>query len=248
MSKPSSAVGFDPGEHPRRVNLGCGWDRRDGYLNVDFLEVHEPDLVADVRDLSLLPDGFYDEVIAQDVLEHLERSEIDPALREWARITRIGGEIVVRVPDLIGLVRTLGQQTTVEWHSTMIHCLYGTQAYNGDYHLAGFTELTLRHALHEAGFAVREIKRFDGWLFDCVAERVADPGEFDPGPLPFLAVCDHDLGAELATTAGTDEQDDFGLIDKAVSSVASRVPASVRRRGQRVWRPAREALAKRGLL
>ena len=52
---------------PRRLNLGCGFDHRDGYLNVDIKPEHEPDLLADIRDLSELPAGHFDEIVAIDV-------------------------------------------------------------------------------------------------------------------------------------------------------------------------------------
>ena len=38
-----------------RVNLGCGYDKRPGYLNVDLHGFHDPDLVGDVRSLPELP-------------------------------------------------------------------------------------------------------------------------------------------------------------------------------------------------
>lgn len=40
---------------PRRLNLGRGSNKREGYLNVDLAGMHGPDLSADVRDLSMLP-------------------------------------------------------------------------------------------------------------------------------------------------------------------------------------------------
>ena len=66
---------FDPAAHPARLNLGCGYDRREGFLNVDLHAFHDPDLVGDVRSLPALPSGRYTEIVAQDVLEHLERAD-----------------------------------------------------------------------------------------------------------------------------------------------------------------------------
>jgi FkbM family methyltransferase len=157
------------------VNLGCGWDRRDGYLNVDLHAVHRPDLVADVRDLHMLPDSYYEEVIAQDVLEHLRRDDALPALREWARITKMGGHLWLRVPNLVGLLDLFVRRTGLEDQRLFVQFLFGTQAYEGDYHQNGYTEILLRQALFDAGFDVATITSRDEWLFDATAVRVPSP-------------------------------------------------------------------------
>ena len=190
VAEPDVAVDFDPSAYPKKLNLGCGFDHRDGYLNIDFHPDHTPDLLADVRSLPMLPDGYYEEVLAQDILEHLVRVDMAPTLAEWARIIAIGGTLIVRVPDIIGIAQLMAEEHSVERQEQMVHVLYGTQAYEGDYHMNGFTELSLRHALHEAGFVTRTLDRQLGWLFDCSAERVGDPGEFSPGTLPFMGLGD----------------------------------------------------------
>ncbi|NOX29187.1 MAG: methyltransferase domain-containing protein [Actinobacteria bacterium] len=176
---------FDPLDFPDRINIGCGFDHRDGYLNVDFQDFHDPDLVADVRDLAMLPSDHYTEIVAQDVLEHLERAEVDPALVEWARLLKTGGQIFLRVPDIMGVARLIAREATVEHHRTMLHALFGTQAYNGDYHHASFTELTLRRSLHDAGFEISDLRPRDQWMIDCVATK---SDTLDPGPLPLLSL------------------------------------------------------------
>ncbi len=227
---------------PQRLNLGCGWDHREGHLNVDFQDFHNPDLMADVRDLSMLPSDHFVEIIAQDVLEHLERQDTRPALTEWARLLKVGGTVVLRVPDIIGVARVIDREASIEHHETMVHALFGTQAYSGDYHHVGFTELTLRKALHDTGFAVTELRRKDEWLFDCVATKVADPGPFEPGPLPFLELASIDppppAAAEVPVTP-TEVQPEAGRVDQLVTSIAERLPDPVRSLGQRVWRPLR---------
>lgn len=244
MSEAPPTAVFDPLAHPAKLNIGCGWDKRAGYLNVDFQDFHEPDLVADARDLSVLPSARYTEIVAQDVLEHLEREEVDPALAEWSRLLAIGGRIVLRVPDIIGVARVMADLDTVEEQRKLIQNLYGTQAYTGDYHHAGFTELTLRHSLHQVGLQVVDMVRKDEWMFDCVAEKVADAGRFDPGPLPFMRLCDHDQpGGNIRVVP-----DDASNVDRVMSSLANRVPAGPRHSARKVWRPVRRQLAKRGLV
>ncbi len=244
-----TATDFDALAHPDKLNIGCGWDHREGYLNVDFLDVHGPDLVADVRDLHMLPSGHYNEIVAQDILEHLERAEIDPALEEWARVLAVGGRLILRVPDLLGVARLLTTNRTIDFHHQMIHALLGTQAYNGDYHHATFTELTLRDSLHRAGFIVEELTDFNEWLFDVVAVKVDDPGEFDPGPLPYLDVAapvaappaEPDSSAVAALDAAADAS--VGRVDRAVTTLSARLPDPAREAGQKVWRPLRSRLS-----
>lgn len=213
--------GFDHSRYPLRVNLGCGFDVRDGYLNVDFAEGHDPDLVADVRHLDLLPSALYEEVLAQDILEHLPRADARPALLEWARLLRPGGLLRLRVPDLIGLLGLLGRRRALEEQHELVQCLYGTQAYPGDYHLNGFTEVLLRHMLHDAGFTDVVLSHRDEWLFEVTAVRSSDPGPLALGDLPFM-----DLPA--ARTQGLEGLD--LLIDKvAARSVIDAPPAPTTR-------------------
>ncbi len=141
-----------PADLPTRLNLGCGFDKRDGYLNVDFQDFHDPDLVADVRDLAALPDGHFSEVMAIDVLEHMERTETAKALAEWHRVLAPGGTLRLQVPDVLAVGQLLQERDSYEEHELFIHHLYGTQAYTGDFHLAGFTDRLMIELLLDAGF------------------------------------------------------------------------------------------------
>ena len=190
---------FDYAAHPRRINLGCGFDHRDGYLNVDFQDFHHPDLVADVRDLGMLPSGYYEELIAQDVLEHLPRTEVLAALREWSRLLAPGGQLVLRVPDIIGLAKLLAERQDLAEQEILLQNLYGTQAYSGDFHFFGFTEVVLRHYLALAGLEVAELRHRDQWLFDAVAVRVEGQPVPNLSDLTFMSMA-ADSQAEAAPT------------------------------------------------
>jgi predicted SAM-dependent methyltransferase len=80
-----------PDPLPRSLNVGCGFDMRSGFLNVDFAPNTTPDLSADVTHLPMLPDGHFDVIVAQDVLEHFERAKTSVALAEWARLLSPAG-------------------------------------------------------------------------------------------------------------------------------------------------------------
>lgn len=158
-----------------KLNIGCGFDKRDGWINIDFQEMHDPDMVADAADLNQLEDNTASYVLAQDILEHLERSRVPTALREWNRVLQSGGRLELRVPDIFGLIDLMRKDAwnTAEGHNRLLGSLFGTQAYKGDYHLSGFTELYLTAELENAGFRVVELRQRDEWLFEVIAEKVS---------------------------------------------------------------------------
>lgn len=165
---------FDPARFPRKLNLGSGLDRREGYVNIDLNGWHDPDVLADVRDVSFLPSMRYDEALAQDVLEHLPRTETQRILAHWNRPLRMGGKLVLRVPSLLGTVKLLEREDgqNVARQEEILQYLFGTQAYTGDFHYTSFTPLLLREYLAAAGFEVRRIDVVHEWLFDVEAEKV----------------------------------------------------------------------------
>ena len=156
------------------MNLGCGYDLRKGYLNVDLQPKHSPDLVADATRLPMLPSDHFEEILAQDVLEHLERARTQPALDEWARLLKPNGVLVIRVPSLLDLFEMLSAPAWREFEKAqeVIHLIYGTQAYTGDYHLTGFTPTLLDGYLSRCGLLICEANLRDGWLFDIRARKV----------------------------------------------------------------------------
>jgi SAM-dependent methyltransferase len=82
----------------RKLNVGCGTDIRPGWVNLDSSrEIPGVDVVHDLDGLPFpFPDGSFDYILAQDVLEHLA----DPvaSLKELHRILDRGGRLAIRVP------------------------------------------------------------------------------------------------------------------------------------------------------
>lgn len=81
----------------KKLNLGCGEFKKEGFVNLDWLESVDPDVL---HDLNVFPYPFaentFNYIEGNHVLEHLE----DPfgVMRELHRITVSGGKILVRVP------------------------------------------------------------------------------------------------------------------------------------------------------
>src|SRR5579863_3785524 len=160
---------------PRRLNLGCGYDIRPAFLNVDLMEHHHPDLVADITNLPMLPSAWFEEIVATDVLEHIARPKIEDTLREWTRLLAPRGTMQIRVPSLLHLAALLLQpeNQVADRANDIIHYMYGTQAYTGDYHLSGFTASTINDLLSKVGLYANTVDIKDGWMFDFEASRAS---------------------------------------------------------------------------
>lgn len=93
------------------LNVGCGpraitvigtvfpaEDWRELRLDID--PAAEPDIVASMTDMPAVPDGSVDAVWSSHNLEHLDAHEVPRALREFLRVLRPGGHLLLIVPDL----------------------------------------------------------------------------------------------------------------------------------------------------
>ena len=83
-----------------KLNLGCGTDIRPGYINVDVISSRGVDMVCDITKKLPFDDNSCDEIIAQDVLEHLTREQLIFTLSEISRVLNINGKLFVRIPNV----------------------------------------------------------------------------------------------------------------------------------------------------
>lgn len=148
----------------RKINFGCGYDKRDGYLNVDVDPACEPDLLIVDDNYSIIPSNSFDEILARDVLEHIPRAQTAGVLVDWADYLVIGGQLALQTSSIMGVARQLEATNDFAAHHGWSNCLFGNQAHPGDFHYTGFTETTLRVHLLAAGFDVGEFTLDDGWL------------------------------------------------------------------------------------
>lgn len=103
-------VGGLSADLPVRLNLGCGDKILPGFVNVDVVEARagmRPDVICDLHRLHPFADGSVDEVMAIHVVEHFWRWEVEAVLREWIRVLRPGGRMILECPNLLSAAREL---------------------------------------------------------------------------------------------------------------------------------------------
>lgn len=86
-----------------KLNLGCGFDKREGWLNVDNFPECEPDRTLDIEQVpwNLPTDGF-EYVLMKHVLEHVgaQFDGFAAVMRELYRITQPDGIVEIHVPHV----------------------------------------------------------------------------------------------------------------------------------------------------
>lgn len=87
---------MQPQKPLQKLNIGCGTHLKTGWVNLDISHLPGVDVVHDIEELPLpFTDGQFDEILCQDVLEHVEYIAV---LRDLHRILAPGGTVTIRVP------------------------------------------------------------------------------------------------------------------------------------------------------
>lgn len=82
-----------------KLHLGCGTNKREGWINIDSVKGFAPDLLCDISQGLPYDDLTVDEILAEDLLEHFDKYLRFIVFGEWVRPLKIGGIITVQVPN-----------------------------------------------------------------------------------------------------------------------------------------------------
>ena len=182
MSTPNTstdprALAFFSSFPSRKLNLGSGADIREGYTNVDMNDYGRPNtLVGEITDLPNLPSSGFEEIIAQDILEHIKFRDTLRALHEWNRLLVVGGRLYIRSTYLNGLARLFEkpENLRIEKQLMLLTNLFSRQLVPGDFHLTAFTEPLIRFYLWATKFRIDTISIKDDWIFEVWAIKESD--------------------------------------------------------------------------
>ncbi len=81
----------------KKLNLGAGQFRKEGYINVDWDDKAEPDVKCDLNKFPYpFEDNEFQEIITEHCLEHLENPF--EVIKELHRILDSKGKLIIKVP------------------------------------------------------------------------------------------------------------------------------------------------------
>ncbi len=172
----------------RVLNAGCGAVRYGGlppaFLPARWEEVRldvdpatRPDIIASLADMRrAVPNASFDAVYSSHSIEHLYAHEVIPAFREFRRVIRPDGFVLLTCPDLLAISRLILAQgaETVAYQSPAgpirpIDMLFGhgrsiAEGKVAMAHRTGFTAPRIARLALESGF--REVRATEGKSFD----------------------------------------------------------------------------------
>ena len=83
-----------------KLNVCCGKRILPDWTNVDIVDVGgKPDILADAREIPL-DDGCADEIMCIHGVEHFHPWEAEDLFKEWFRLLKPGGKLVVELPNI----------------------------------------------------------------------------------------------------------------------------------------------------
>jgi glycosyltransferase involved in cell wall biosynthesis/SAM-dependent methyltransferase len=166
----------------KKLNLGAGNKPMPGYVNVD---IFKGPIIDEVFYFDNIPyiDNSIGAIHSEHALEHVPFKRAEKALKEWFRVLKPGGELLLKIPDFDDCCRKY-VETPIEnkygrwWYKATIYGIQESQAGepdNAQIHMCGFAPNEIQEVLERNGFIVSEVKKYDGFRTPSVSVHAYKP-------------------------------------------------------------------------
>ena len=191
------------------LHVGCGPQYKSalkGFNNANWKEVRfdidesvNPDIVGTLIDMNQVETGSVDAIYSSHNIEHVYPHEVSIVLKEFHRVLKDDGIVVLHCPDLQAVCEVVAQDKLYEklYDSasgpiTPMDILYGhiaSIAQGNDYmaHKCGFTYSLLNDVFLSAGFKINVGGQMPGWnLFIVSFKQLKSDDEIKKIAEPFF--------------------------------------------------------------
>lgn len=135
-----------------KLHLGCGDYWFEGYINIDFNVYGGTDMLFDIRKSLPFQAQTVAIIEAYEVVEHMNKAEINDMLHDWQRVLIPGGIVRISVPDMDGLV---AMYATDKKKAT--EQIYGLEDH--PHHKQGYVLETLKELFESHGFFINDLRQ-----------------------------------------------------------------------------------------
>lgn len=158
-----------------KLNLGCGEDILNNYINIDCRPIPNIDLCFAIDEHALpFQDNLIAEIRMRDFLEHIPFRKVSFVLTECFRVLRKKGIVIIQTPDLEAIANKIilnpdFRYNELKGFEAISFWVYGAQDYPENYHKSGFTQQALSKLLRRIGFNIKHMENDGGTNIICEA-------------------------------------------------------------------------------
>jgi len=189
-----------------KLNIGGGPKNLHGFVNIDFVAspTAERIVVANILDLSFVPDACASHIHTNHVIEHLTQDQLQRQLKEYRRILKEDGLLTIRCPNALGAAYGFWFEPVIErdkeqfialgfpgdekladpsdrWvHKDffgLLHWFYGDMGNIENQHLNIITPTMIRTCVGRAGFTILKMADPEAVNIVLVARKLACSGQ-----------------------------------------------------------------------
>lgn len=136
---------------PKDLHVGCGYQRFDDAINMDYVHTPATDYVMDATKTPF-PDQSIQQIETYHMVEHVPRPDARQMFEEWNRILVSEGKLILELPDFDGVIKQYLEEDEPEKVDLLLKYVFGSQRFESDFHHWGWNFERLEEELKEAGF------------------------------------------------------------------------------------------------
>ena len=157
------------GQKGLRINIGCGADIIENYINIDIRDLDPRIICGDARDLPI-DDESAIEIRAIDLLNHISYHDIKNTLSHWNKKLQKSGLLYIKGRSFKSLAGNFLKCETSEEKLILLSKIFGYQDCPENTHLGCLDSDLLERNLKEAGFTDPKITLDSDQEYDLIIE------------------------------------------------------------------------------